>query len=93
MAHNAGYTQEISEQERAKNEVNTCKEFAELYPLNEYWQYRLAAALLYEHELLQPLTISECIEQAFMLCPEESLNDMTQEKQTEWYEGVQPIEF
>ena len=22
-----------------------------------------------------------------------SLNDMTQEKQTEWYEGVQPIEF
>ena len=97
-----GWTQELTEAERATNEVNICLEMVEEQPLNEYWQNRLAAALVHEHELLNPLTLSECIEAAFMLCPDPnrktwefpySLNDMSLEEQAKLFKGVQPIEF
>jgi len=95
-----GWTQELTEAERATNEVNICLEMVEEQPLNEYWQNRLAAALVHEHELLSPppveFALFELRELVYMVPPEpttKSLNDMTQEEQAEWYEGVQPIEF
>ena len=69
-----GWTQELTEAERATNEVNICLEMVEEQPLNEYWQHRLAAALVHEHELLSPppveFALFELRELVYMVPPE-----------------------
>ena len=43
-----GYVRELTPKERLANEVNACQEYVNAHPGNEYWQERLAAALIAE---------------------------------------------
>ena len=52
MYPTTGFTYELSALERATNELKACLELVDLHPDNEYWQNRLAAAIVHEHELI-----------------------------------------
>jgi len=45
----AYFVQPVSELQRLTNEVNACLELAESHPGNEYWQRRLANAIVDEY--------------------------------------------
>ena len=55
MINYDGWTQEISEAERLYNETETCLQMVKNAPQNEYWQKRLAYAIVDEikyHQML-----------------------------------------
>jgi len=92
-----GHTWELTDQERATNEVNACIDTVEVCPDNEYWQTRLANAIVEEYYIYnqgsvsEPETIAEA--ESAMLIGAPCLNDMTDAEQKKWYADIQPIEF
>ena len=86
-----GQTWELTNQERADNELKACAEMVRTHPLNEYWQNRYFTAIVewyrcHDAEL-------EKLRAWFRSVSEKSLNDMTSGEQAQWFAGVQPIEF
>jgi len=59
-----GHAWELTDEERATNEVNACIDTVEVYPDNEYWQTRLANAIVEEYYIYNPelRSVSEPIE-------------------------------
>ena len=94
-----GHAWELTDEERATNEVNACIDTVEVYPDNEYWQTRLANAIVEEYYIYnpelrsvsEPETIAEA--ESAMLIGAPCLNDMTDAEQKKWYADIQPIEF